>query len=331
MRRGDDRKLLLRHWLEGNLVEQYRVRVLVAVLVQSSWGDPEVLAVVRDERADVVPGVVRAHVIRPPDRVPRSLPRPLVEHARRERVSTRRPDPFAAHTRTHAVLHAGFERDAVHHQHHAPFVMRVEHLDGASVARKRILHELAEFAGPVEAQRAFLKFAAERRGGKARRRVRRSCDDPPHDRAAAQDFPAGGVRAVQFGGNAREQRLRESALLCQLAALRDERAFSHPEQPFAFLRFGEHGRQLRRIRLERGICRPCVANGSHRRQQHAGRHCHLDCLHFLHSLLRLCPWCTAHPVTGVPRRAPRTFPVLPSRSTLYKTIDLMVNLKAPRI
>ena len=155
-------------------------------------------------------------------------------------------------------------------------MMRVEHLDGASVARKRILHELAEFAGPVEAQRAFLKFAAERRGGKARRRVRRSCDDPPHDRAAAQDFPAGGVRAVQLGGNAREQRLRESALLCQLAALHDERAFSHPEQPFAFLRFGEHGRQLRRIRLERGIRRPGDANT---RETHCKRNSRSNHLH----------------------------------------------------
>ena len=138
--------------------------------------------------------------------------------------------------------------------------MRVEHLDGTSVARKRIIHELAEFAGPVEGQRAFLQFAAERRGGKTRRRVRRSGDDPPHDRAAAQDLLAGGVRAFPLLVDARKQRLRKIAVFGQLAALRDERPFPHPQKPVAFLRFGKQRREPCGIRLERGIRRPSGYN-----------------------------------------------------------------------
>ena len=140
--------------------------------------------------------------------------------------------------------------------------MRVEHLDGASVARKRIIHELAELAGLVEGQRAFLQFAAERRGGKTRRRVRRSGDDPPHDRATAQDLLAGGVRAFPLLVDAREQRLCENAVFTQLAALRDKRALPHPQKPVAFLWFGEQRREPCGIRLERGIRRPGATDGN---------------------------------------------------------------------
>ena len=162
--------------------------------------------------------------------------------------------------------------------------MRVEHLDGASVARKRIVHERTELAGPVESQRAFLELAAERRGGKTCRRIRRSGDDPPHDRAAAQHLLTGGVRAFPLLVYAREQRLRKRAVFGQLATLRDKRAFPHPQKPVAFLRFGKQRREPCGIRLKRGIRRPGATDRSYRREQCASGNCCLDCFHFLFSL-----------------------------------------------
>ena len=152
------------------------------------------------------------------------------------------------------------EGDPVHHQHCTPLVVRVEHLDGAAIARKRIVHELSVFSGLVETQRAFLKLAAERRGGKTRRRVGRSSHDTPHDRTAAQNLLAGIVRAFPLLIDAREQRLRERAVFGQLAALHDERSFPHPEQPITLLWFGKQRRKLCGIRLERGIRRPSGYN-----------------------------------------------------------------------
>ena len=160
--------------------------------------------------------------------------------------------------------------------------MRVEHLDGASVARKRIVHERTELAGPVEGQRAFLELAAERRGGKKCRRIRRSGDDPPHDRAAAQHLLTGGVRAFPFLVDAREQRLRKIAVFGQLAALRDKRAFPHPQKPVAFLRFGEQRREPCGIRLKRGIRRPGDANTREAHCKCNSRSNHFDVLLHVH-------------------------------------------------